>query len=322
MTEQPTEAAQADVEVKGGANAVTGDAEAEAATGDVEAAQAEECESKPDYIVAPTHEGRLPASVREKVKRRMTQCDEHPQEEDGEGMMPTMGSMGMAQVEGPPIDENGNIMLDRLIDEDGNPVKQYPLPSDPRDRRADFENALMRGYLEKMARENGTEPPPRVYQSEFDRKWHEWCDRNWDRYERTRGWAEVNAPRSLWFADKVHDVMYWIGEKSANALGITTSRYQWVIDAAEWHAYMEEKERQEEAEALAEEEEEQNRIAAEREAALEGGGAADQGDEGDRDGEGEKGDEGESAPGPDMEMEAPVEDKAEAEVAAEAGTKQ
>merc|ERR1711959_453275 len=169
------------------------------------------------------------------------------------------------------FDENGNVKLDSLIDEDGNPTKQYPLPADPRDRRSEFENTIMRAYMTKLANENGTEPPPRVYQSEFDRKFHELCDRNWDRYERLRAWAEESAPRTLRVFDKTHDVMFYIGEKCADALGLTKSRYQWVIDAAEWQAYQEQKEREEEEEAMRELQEEEDRQAAADAANLEGG---------------------------------------------------
>merc|ERR1711959_844288 len=96
-----------------------------------------------------------------------------------------------------PIDQNGNVIMDRVLDEEGAPVKNYPLAEDPRDRRAQFENCIMRAYLEKRALERGEEPPERVYQSDFDRKWHAWCDRNWDRYQRVRTWAENGrAPRA------------------------------------------------------------------------------------------------------------------------------
>ena len=53
-----------------------------------------------------------------------------------------------------------------LLDNEGNPVKNYPLPSHPNDRRAEFENALMRGYMTKRASEGLGEEPERVYQSE------------------------------------------------------------------------------------------------------------------------------------------------------------
>lgn len=161
--------------------------------------------------------------------------------------------------------------MDGLLDENGNPTKQYPLPPDARDRRSEFENTIMRAYMTKQAQENGTEPPERVYQSEFDRKFHEWCDRNWERYENTRTWAETSAPRCLYAFDKTHDVMFYIGEKCADAFGLNTSRYQWVIDAAEQQAYQEQRERAEEAEAIRELEEEEEQQAAADADALEGG---------------------------------------------------
>lgn len=169
------------------------------------------------------------------------------------------------------FDENGNVKMDRLLDEDGNPIKNYPLPPDPRDRRNEFENTLMRAYMQRLAAERGEEGPPREYQSDFDRKFHELLDRNWDRYQRARTWAETSAPRALWAFDKTHDVMFWIGEKCSNALGLNQSRYQWVVDAAESQAYQEQLEREEEEEAMRELEEEENRVAAEEAAALEGG---------------------------------------------------
>jgi len=169
------------------------------------------------------------------------------------------------------LDEEGNIALDRVIDDDGNPVKNYPLAPDPRDRRSEFENALMHAYMTKLAIERGEPLPPRKYQSEFDRKWCEWCDRNTDRYYRLRGWAETNLPKTLWVTDKIHDGMFWVGEKCSDALGLTQSRYQWVIDAAEWQAYQEHREREEEEEARLEEEAEREREEAETAAALEGG---------------------------------------------------
>lgn len=49
--------------------------------------------------------------------------------------------------------------------------------------------------------------------------------------------------------------MYWIGEKSADALGLTQSRYQWVINAAESQAQDEMMERQMEEDAIREMEE-------------------------------------------------------------------
>ena len=64
------------------------------------------------------------------------------------------------------LDEEGNIALDRVIDDDGNPVKNYPLAPDPRDRRSEFENALMHAYMTKLAIERGEPLPPRKYQSE------------------------------------------------------------------------------------------------------------------------------------------------------------
>merc|ERR1719502_432690 len=149
-----------------------------------------------------------------------------------------------------------------LLDDNGAPLKNYPLPAHPSDRRAEFENVVMRAYMEGRALETGEEPPERRYQSDFDRKWHEWVDRQWERYQNLRVWAEEKAPRTLRFFDKAHDVAYWIGDKTVNALGINQSRYQWVIDAAEWHAYLEEKERREEEEALAEMQAEEDRAAA------------------------------------------------------------
>lgn len=64
------------------------------------------------------------------------------------------------------FDENGEIDMSELLDENGNPIKNYPLPSDARDRRAEFENTIMRAYMTKKALDEGTEPPPRKYQSE------------------------------------------------------------------------------------------------------------------------------------------------------------
>jgi len=158
-----------------------------------------------------------------------------------------------------------------LLDNEGNPVKNYPLPSHPNDRRAEFENALMRGYMTKRASEGLGEEPERVYQSEFDKKFHLWCDRNWERWQNTRIWAEEKAPRALWTFDKIHGIMFAIGEKACDGLGLNQSRYQWVIDAAEREAFEEERERLEEEEALAEQQAEQDRQAAEEAAALEGG---------------------------------------------------
>lgn len=175
------------------------------------------------------------------------------------------------------FDEDGNIIMSELLDENGNPVKNYPLPPNPHDRRSEFENTLMHAYMTKKALDEGTEPPPRKYQSEFDRKFHMWMDRNWDRWCRLRTWSETNAPRSLRIFDKTHDVMFWVGEKCADALGLTQSRYQWVINAAESQAYDEMMERQMEEDALREmEEEEEARLAAE-ELALEGGAVVDSG---------------------------------------------
>jgi len=64
------------------------------------------------------------------------------------------------------LDENGDINMDRILDADGNPLKNYPLAPNQSDRRADFENALMHAYMTKKAIDEGTEPPPRKYQSE------------------------------------------------------------------------------------------------------------------------------------------------------------
>lgn len=169
------------------------------------------------------------------------------------------------------LDANGKIALDRVIHEDGTPVKNYPLKPDPRDRRCEFENAMMHGYLTKLALERGEPPPERRYQSEFDRKWCQWCDRNTDRYYRLRAWAEKSMPRTLWVTDKIHDGMFWVGEKASDAFGLTQSRYQWVIDAAEWQAYREQKEREEEEEAIREAEEERAAAETAAAAALEGG---------------------------------------------------
>ena len=129
-------------------------------------------------------------------------------------------------TEPPGIDENGNVDLSRIMDENGVPHKQYPLPPDKRDRRNEFENAIMNGYLTKKALEEGREPPPRRYQSDvsvppralyrpgrlsasfcfqFDRKFHEWQQRRWQNYQDTRQWAETGAPRALWLFDKPHD---------------------------------------------------------------------------------------------------------------------
>lgn len=65
--------------------------------------------------------------------------------------------------------------------------------------------------------------------------------------------------------------MFAIGEKCADAMGLTQSRYQWVIDAAEREAYQEAEERAEEEEAMRELQEEEERRAAEEANALEGG---------------------------------------------------
>ena len=64
--------------------------------------------------------------------------------------------------------------------------------------------------------------------------------------------------------------MFWVGEKASDAFGLTQSRYQWVIDAAEWQAYREQKEREEEEEAIREAEEERAAAETAAAAALEG----------------------------------------------------
>lgn len=163
--------------------------------------------------------------------------------------------------------------MDRIIDENGNPIKSYPLPPHPADRRNDFENALMEGYAHKKALENGTEPPPRRYQSDFDRAFHEWCDRNWERWQGARSWSESGhyTSKGLWAFDKIHDGMYVVGEFFTGLFGLKQSRYQWVIDAAEAQAYQEQKEREEEEAELREIQEEEDRLAAAEAAALEGG---------------------------------------------------
>jgi len=101
--------------------------------------------------------------------------------------------------------KNGTVDVSAIIDEDGNPVKQYPLPPHPHDRRNEFENTLMRAYMEARAEAMGDTPPERVYQSEFDRKFHMMLDNNWDRYQRLRTWATTSAPRGLRLFDKTHD---------------------------------------------------------------------------------------------------------------------
>jgi hypothetical protein len=86
--------------------------------------------------------------------RALSQMEPHSQDFEPEEPQP------------PKIDADGNVCLDRIFNEDGKPKQEYPLPPHKADRRNDFENALMNAYMTKKAAEDGTEPPPRKYQSE------------------------------------------------------------------------------------------------------------------------------------------------------------